>query len=112
MTIDKMMSELSKPNIDFDDGPVLSADCKNEVANAIKVLLNAVGENPNREGLTGTPRRVARMYDELLAGYKIDPDKLLNNALFDVEYDEMVVVKDIEFYSCLLYTSPSPRDRG
>jgi len=99
MTIDKMISELSKPSIEFEDGPVLSAACKNEVANAIKVLLNAVGEDPERKGLIGTPSRVARMYDELLVGYKIDPDKLLNNALFDVEYDEMVVVKDIEFYS-------------
>jgi GTP cyclohydrolase I len=52
-----------------------------------------------RQGLERTPERVARMYDELLAGYRVDPQALINNALFDVEYDEMVLVRDIEFYS-------------
>jgi GTP cyclohydrolase I len=59
----------------------------------------AVGENPERQGLQGTPDRVAWMYKELLAGYDMDPVTLINGALFDVEYDEMVVVKDIEFSS-------------
>ena len=49
--------------------------------------------------MLGTPDRVARMYDEILSGYNINPVKLVNNALFDVDYDEMVVVKDIEFFS-------------
>lgn len=62
-------------------------------------LLTAVGEDPERQGLQRTPIRVAEMYDELLAGYRIDPQKLLNNAVFDIDYDEMVVVRDIEFYS-------------
>jgi len=57
------------------------------------------GEDPNRQGLEGTPDRIARMYDEVLGGYSVDLNKLVNGALFDVAYDEMIVVKDIEFYS-------------
>jgi GTP cyclohydrolase IA len=83
----------------FEDGPVLSAECKRMVADAVGTILDAVGEDSSREGIADTPSRVARMYDELLAGYTTDPVELLNNALFDVEYDEMVVVKDIDFYS-------------
>ena len=83
----------------FTDGPVLSAEYKNEVANSVLHILEAVGEDPQREGLRNTPARVARAYDELLIGYKMDPHKLLNNALFDVEYHEMVLITDIDFYS-------------
>lgn len=83
----------------FTDGPVLSAEYKSEVANSVLHILEAVGEDPQREGLRNTPARVARAYDELLIGYKMDPHKLLNNALFDVEYHEMVLVTDIDFYS-------------
>jgi GTP cyclohydrolase I len=81
------------------DGPVLSAECKVIVANSVLSILEAVGEDPSREGLQDTPTRVARSYDELLIGYEVDPKALLNNALFDVEYHEMVVVTDIDFYS-------------
>ena len=66
---------------------------------ATLALLRAVGEHPEREGLKNTPNRVARMYPELLAGYHMDPEKLINNAIFHVSYDEMVIVRDIEFYS-------------
>ena len=66
---------------------------------ATLALLQAVGERPEREGLKNTPGRVARMYPELLAGYRVDPEKLINNAIFHVSYDEMVIVRDIEFYS-------------
>jgi GTP cyclohydrolase I len=62
-------------------------------------ILNAVGEDPSREGLLKTPHRVAKAYDELLSGYRVDPAKLINGALFDVEYHDMVIVKNIEFYS-------------
>jgi GTP cyclohydrolase I len=62
-------------------------------------LLKAVGEDPAREGLKNTPERVARMYTELLCGYTADPQRIVNGALFDVKYDEMVIVRDIEFYS-------------
>jgi len=61
--------------------------------------LEAVGEDPAREGLVGTPNRVARMYGELLSGYGVDPTELLNGALFDVEHEQMVVVTNIEFQS-------------
>ena len=62
-------------------------------------LLKAVGEDPEREGLRNTPDRVARMYTELLSGYTVDPQRVVNGALFEVKYDEMVIVRDIEFYS-------------
>ena len=62
-------------------------------------LLRAVGEDPDREGLKNTPDRVARMYTELLSGYTTDPEQVVNGALFEVKYDEMVIVRDIEFYS-------------
>jgi GTP cyclohydrolase I len=75
------------------------AQRKQEIAEAVRKILINVGEDPDRQGLLGTPERIARMYDEILAGNLVDPVKLVNNALFDVEYDEMVVVKDIEFFS-------------
>ncbi|GMQ84754.1 MAG: GTP cyclohydrolase I FolE [Acidimicrobiia bacterium] len=83
----------------FEDGPVLDAKCKIEVANAVAHILKAVGEDQERDGLRNTPDRVARMYDEILLGYTVDPVKLLNDALFDVDYAEMVVVGDIDFWS-------------
>jgi len=83
----------------FKDGPVLDAKCKIEVANAVAHILKSVGEDLDRDGLRNTPDRVARMYDEILFGYTVDPVKLLNNALFDVDYAEMVVVGDIDFWS-------------
>lgn len=66
---------------------------------AISQLLKAVGEDPEREGLKFTPKRVARMYSELLNGYQVDSDAMINGALFNITYDEMVLVRDIEFYS-------------
>ena len=66
---------------------------------AVRQILLEMGEDPDREGLRGTPGRVRRMYGELTAGYHVDPDRLVNNAIFDVDYSEMVVVKDIPFYS-------------
>jgi len=69
------------------------------IGKAIRELIGAVGESTDREGRRQTPERVARMYDELLAGYWTDPVELINGAIFDVSYDEMVLVRDIEFYS-------------
>jgi GTP cyclohydrolase IA len=69
------------------------------IENAITKVLNAVGEDPQREGLQFTPRRVARMYHELLGGYSMNSNAIINGALFEVQYDEMVLVRDIEFYS-------------
>lgn len=62
-------------------------------------MINAFGENPDREGLQRTPERVSKMYDELLQGYRINPVEFINDAIFAVKYDEMVIVRDIEFYS-------------
>ncbi|MEZ4519722.1 MAG: GTP cyclohydrolase I FolE [Chloroflexota bacterium] len=100
--IGKEYLDSTKPDPDtytFEDGPVLPADCKEVVADSVTRILEAVGEDPHREGLKMTPARVARSYDELLIGYKVDPVALLNSALFDVSYSEMVVVSDIDFYS-------------
>jgi GTP cyclohydrolase I len=77
--------------------PMTDADASLE--EAVRTLLAEIGEDPSREGLAGTPHRVRRMYDELTAGYHVDPDALINGACFSVDYDEMVVVRDIEFFS-------------
>ena len=69
------------------------------VEEAVRDILREIGEDPTRDGLRGTPDRVHRMYAELTAGYHVDPDRLVNGAIFDVDYSEMVVVKDIPFYS-------------
>jgi GTP cyclohydrolase IA len=69
------------------------------VESAVREILLEIGEDPDREGLLGTPERVHRMYTELTAGYHVDPERLINNAIFDIGYSEMVVVKDIPFYS-------------
>ena len=69
------------------------------IEDAVNKILNAVGEDPQREGLQFTPHRVARMYHELLGGYTMEPKTIINGALFEVQYDEMVLVRDIEFYS-------------
>jgi len=69
------------------------------VERAVRDLLREIGEDPTREGLRATPARVHRMDRELLAGYQVDPERLLEGAVFEVDYSEMVVVKDIEFYS-------------
>jgi len=69
------------------------------IKDIIRELLVYIGEDPERQGLERTPERVARMWSELTEGYRVDPEALVNDALFDVSYDEMVVVRDIEFYS-------------
>jgi GTP cyclohydrolase I len=65
----------------------------------IRKLLIEMGENPDREGLVNTPNRVAKAYEFLTSGYRADINQVLNNALFTVDYSEMVIVKDIDFYS-------------
>jgi GTP cyclohydrolase IA len=91
-------------NLEFDDnlfderliGGKIDAP---EVQAAITRILQAIGEDPKREGLQRTPERVARMYAELLSGYHTDPKAVINDAVFEVKYDEMVIVRDVEFYS-------------
>jgi|SRR5579862_2690725 len=65
----------------------------------IRQLLSELGENPQREGLRDTPRRVEKSLRFLTSGYDTDIDAILNNALFSVEYNEMVIVRNIDFYS-------------
>ena len=91
-------------NLEFDDnlfderliGGKIDAP---EIQAAVTRILQAIGEDPKREGLQRTPERVARMYAELLSGYHIDPKAVINDAVFEVKYDEMVIVRDVEFYS-------------
>ena len=85
---------------DVDEKDYLSDLIDMETVKRVTVdLLKAVGEDPAREGLKNTPARVARMYTELLSGYSMDADRIINGALFHITYDEMVLVRDIEFYS-------------
>lgn len=65
----------------------------------IRNILVEIGEDPNREGLLNTPKRVAEAYKFLTAGYQKDIEEVLNNAIFNEKYDEMVLVKNIDFYS-------------
>ncbi len=74
-------------------------ECTGDIECAVRDVLAAIGEDVEREGLQRTPERVARMYQELTAGYHVDPARLINEAIFDVEYDEMVIVRNIDYYS-------------
>ena len=69
------------------------------IEKAIREILIGIGEDPERQGLKGTPDRISRMYKELTIGYRVSPQEIINGAIFDIKYDEMVIVKDIEFYS-------------
>jgi len=91
-------------NLDVELKPVISIKSSPFAAQAnlemaVHTILENIGEDPAREGLLKTPNRVARMYDELTSGYHVDVEALINGAVFTADYDEMVVVKDIEFYS-------------
>jgi GTP cyclohydrolase I len=80
---------------------IMIADTKGEetIADLVRKILALIGEDPNREGLRRTPERFEKAFRYLTSGYRQDPDKLLNGAMFSVCYDNMVVVKDIELYS-------------
>ncbi len=67
--------------------------------NLVREILIEIGEDPDRQGLKGTPMRVDKSLRYLTSGYSQDVDKLLNNAMYDVKYDEMVIVSDIDFFS-------------
>ena len=104
--VDEMEREVGEDG--FDDGYVdisgerdgsSPPDGSQAVEAAVRQILVEMGEDPDRQGLVDTPARVRRMYRELTAGYWVDPDRLVNKAIFDVDYSEMVVVKDIAFYS-------------
>jgi len=81
------------------EGAAGRSNGNDRVEGAVREILREIGEDPDRAGLLGTPGRVHRMYAELTAGYHVDPARLMNGAIFDVAYSEMVVVRDIPFYS-------------
>jgi len=105
--VDEIESEMGETDFASDDitgsrgderaGEVATGNGRVEAA--VREILTEVGEDPDRQGLAGTPGRVHRMYTELTAGYHVDPERLINGAIFDIAYSEMVVVKDIPFYS-------------
>ncbi|MCL5981210.1 MAG: GTP cyclohydrolase I, partial [Firmicutes bacterium] len=66
---------------------------------AVRLILEAIGENPDREGLKGTPARVAKMYAEVFSGLHSDPRRHLETCFYEELHDEMVLVKDISLYS-------------
>lgn len=70
-----------------------------KVQGLVETILNEIGENPEREGLLKTPKRVAKAYEYLTSGYNKDITKVLNGAIFNEDYDEMVLVRNIDFYS-------------
>ncbi len=69
------------------------------VEDAVRTIIRDIGEDPERQGLVRTPARVQRMYAELTAGYHVDADRLINGAIYEVDYSEMVVVRGISFSS-------------
>jgi GTP cyclohydrolase IA len=81
---------------DYDAVPAVDVD---RIEKAIREILYAIGENPERDGLLKTPGRVARAYVEMFAGLRQDPATVLSTT-FDLGHEEMVLVKDIELYSC------------
>ncbi|HSA50626.1 MAG TPA: GTP cyclohydrolase I FolE [Yinghuangia sp.] len=84
--------------VTLDDGGAVGEFDQDRAERAIRELLIAVGENPDREGLKDTPARVARSYREIFAGLNQNPEDVLTTT-FDLGHDEMVLVKDIEVYS-------------
>jgi GTP cyclohydrolase I len=105
--VDEIESEIGETDVDVDDisgsrGDQLEGEAhagNGRVEAAVREILTEIGEDPVRQGLARTPERVHRMYTELTAGYHVDPERLIHEAIFDVAYSEMVVVKDIPFYS-------------
>jgi GTP cyclohydrolase IA len=71
---------------------------QNKIETAVKMIIEAIGENPGRKGIRETPKRVARMYAELCGGLTEDPEKILGK-IFKEDYNELVLVKDIPFFS-------------
>ena len=94
---------------------------REEAMEAVRTLISWAGDNPEREGLVDTPKRVVDAYKEWFRGYDQDPSEILSRTFEDVSgYDDMVILREIDVEShcehhiapffCLLYTSPSPRD--
>src|SRR5574342_995821 len=71
---------------------------RTQIEEAVRLILEAIGEDPNREGLLDTPKRVAKMYEEVFEGLNQDPDEYFE-TIFGEDHEELVLVKDIPFYS-------------
>jgi len=99
MKDEREFTQVAEPLQDFFVLPEVSSEPVSPIDCAVHDILVSIGEDPTRQGLQKTPERVRRMYAELTSGYTTDPVKLINGAIFDVDYDEMVMVKNIEFYS-------------
>jgi GTP cyclohydrolase IA len=96
------MSKTTNSKIAVDETPEIvipDADGSGSIAALVRQMIVEIGEDPNREGLRRTPERFEKALRFLTSGYRQDPAKILNGAMFSVTYDEMVVVKDIEVYS-------------
>jgi len=78
---------------------VYQDDVTEEMGEHVTEIIRLIGEDPEREGLLKTPERVAKAYQYLTHGYGIDPTEILRSALFEEDYSEMILVKDIEIYS-------------
>jgi GTP cyclohydrolase IA len=87
---------------DKKNGPVIDIQSKASsasIASHVKEILRALGEDPERDGLLSTPERSEKAFRYLTSGYSADVQQVVNGALFDVKYDEVVIVRDIEFFS-------------
>jgi GTP cyclohydrolase I len=90
---------MNKPNNDIVEDAIDGTQSSPEIRKLIHELLGHLGEDASREGLLRTPHRVAKSLRDLTSGYSVDIDNLINRAIFNENYNEMVVVKDIRFYS-------------
>jgi GTP cyclohydrolase I len=96
------MAKITTPHDFHSLGEDLSGEAlaaPSRMSELVREMIVEMGENPERDGLSNTPARVAQAFAELTQGYRMDPKEILNGALFDVCYDEMVIVKDIEMFS-------------
>ena len=94
-----MFGENNNSGINYEKVEIYDEYTTRELAENYKNILNLIGENASREGLDKTPERVAKAMQFLLQGYKTDPVKILQSAMFKEDYRQMVIVKDIEIYS-------------
>jgi GTP cyclohydrolase I len=94
------MAKITTPHELNDLGaPGEGVEQPSRMAELVREMIVELGEDPGRDGLLRTPVRVAQAFAELTQGYRMDANEILNGALFDVTYDEMVIVKDIEMFS-------------
>lgn len=90
---------MTKASVDELENEFLGAPEEGRIAELMREVLSELGEDPSRDGLVRTPLRTEKALKYLTSGYNADINAIVNGALFDVQYDEMVIVKDIEFFS-------------